>query len=207
MASSVIHMCIAKKINEKLKYNQNMLLLGAIAPDISKLVDEPREKSHFITDGENMDIDYFLYKYKDNLTNPFIMGYFIHLYTDLLWDKYFISDIVEKNSIKLLNGEIVENTEENYKKLIYNDYTNLNIILLDEYNLDLSLFYEEVTLPDVHMDEIPIHKLPILIDKAGIIIKNTKENKSYTFDLANIKSFIETSANLVYLKILEILEK
>ena len=29
-------------------------------------------------------------KYKNHLNDDFVMGYFIHLYTDYLWFKYFI---------------------------------------------------------------------------------------------------------------------
>ena len=36
MASAIIHLCIAKEINKYLKMNEKELLLGAIAPDISK---------------------------------------------------------------------------------------------------------------------------------------------------------------------------
>jgi len=205
MASSVIHMCVAKKVNEKLKLDENMILLGSIAPDISKHLNETKTRSHFLTDGENIDIERFLDKYQKDLNNPFIMGYFIHLYTDLLWDKYFISEIVENDTIKLLNGEKIENNPEIYTKLIYNDYTNLNIKLIDEYNLDLSLFYEEVTIPDIYMEEIPVDRLSIIVDQTGIIIQNTKENKAYTFELNNIKPFIELSSNLIYLKIKEII--
>ena len=63
MASSVIHMCVAKKINEKLKIpNENELLLGSIAPDISKLIGETKTRSHFLTDGKNIDINRFIEK-------------------------------------------------------------------------------------------------------------------------------------------------
>lgn len=205
MASSVIHMCIAKEINKKLNMDQNMLLLGSIAPDISKHLGMTKVKSHFLTDGINIDIECFLNKYKDKLNNSFIMGYFIHLYTDYLWDKYFVSEIIEKDSIKLINGEKIDKNKELYKKLIYNDYTNLNIKLIDEYNLDLSLFYGEVDIPDIYMDEIPIDKLSLLVDHTGLIIANTKENKAYTFNLDNIKQFIEISSDLISSKIEEII--
>ena len=201
MASSVIHMCVAKKINEKLKYNENMLLLGSIAPDTSKHVGETKTRSHFFDDHENIMIDKFLNKYGDKLNDPFIMGYFIHLYTDLLWDKYFICDIVEKGSIKLLNGEKVDNSPELYKDLIYNDYTNLNIQLLDEYNLDLSLFYEDTIIPKVEFDEIPLDRLHLLIKHTDLIIQNTKVGKAYTFELDNIIPFIELCTKLIYSEI------
>lgn len=197
MASSVIHMCIAKKINQKLKFPENMLLLGSIAPDLSKHIGQTKEKSHFLTEDNHIDIDKFLKKYQSQLTDPFLMGYFIHLYTDLLWDKYFVSEIIEKNTIHLLNGETIEKNPETYKKLIYQDYTNLNIQLIDYYQLDLSLFYEEAVIPKIQMDEIPVEKLSLLINHTGIIIENTKEKKSYTFNLDNIKSFIELCSKLI----------
>lgn len=204
MASSVIHMCVAKKINEKLKLPLNMILLGSIAPDISKHMGETKTRSHFLTDGETVDIPRFLEKYQSQLNHPFMMGYFIHLYTDFLWDKYFISEIVENDTITLLNGDKVSTDLELYHKLIYHDYTNLNILLLDEYGLDLSLFYEEAVLPKLEMDEIPVEKLSVLIDYTGVIIENTKKKKDYTFNLEQIKAFIETSSDLIYLKIREL---
>lgn len=204
MASSIIHMCIAKKINEKLRIpDENMLLFGSIAPDISKLVGQTKEKSHFLTTNKVVDIDKFIQKYKDKLKHPFILGYFIHLYTDYLWDKYFISDIISKNTITLLDGTKVENTEENYRKLIYNDYTNLNIQLIDYYHLDLSLFYNEIKLPDIEMEEIPIKKLHLLIEHTDTMIQNTKKKKEYTFKLENILPFIELSSQLIYFAIKE----
>ena len=204
MASSIIHMCVAKKINERLQISEeNMLLFGSIAPDISKHVGETKEKSHFLTKDRKVDINRFIEKYKNSLQHPFILGYYIHLYTDYLWDKYFMSDIVSKGTITLLDGTKVENTEEAYRKLIYNDYTNLNIQLLDYYHLDLSLFYNEVELPNVEMEEIPINQLHLLIEHTGIIIQNTKEQKSYTFQLENILPFIELASELIYLAIIE----
>ena len=54
------------------------------------------------------------------------------------------------------------------------------------------------------MDEIPIQRLSVLIDYTGVIIENTKKNKNYTFNLKQIKAFIETSSDLIYLKIQEL---
>ena len=38
MASSIIHICVANEINKSLKRNSRELLIGTIAPDISKLL-------------------------------------------------------------------------------------------------------------------------------------------------------------------------
>ena len=43
MASAIIHLCVAKEINKYLKMDENYLLLGSIAPDISKQIGETKE--------------------------------------------------------------------------------------------------------------------------------------------------------------------
>ena len=37
MASSIIHVAVANELNKKLNVDRNQLLIGSIAPDISKL--------------------------------------------------------------------------------------------------------------------------------------------------------------------------
>ena len=137
MASAVIHIAVAKEINKDLKMREKELFLGTIAPDISKQLGESKVKSHFLlNDKSDLPIlDNFLDKYQDNLNNPFIMGYYIHLFTDYLWFKYFISEITNDNDyIKLLNGNKINCSKKEISKLIYNDYTNLNTLLIEEYN-------------------------------------------------------------------------
>ena len=79
---------------------------------------------------------------------------------------------------------------EEIQYLIYHDYTNLNIQLIDIYELELSLFYEEFIEPKTTIIEIPTNKLNILIDKMGIIIQNSKEEKEYTFNIELVNKFI-----------------
>jgi len=121
MASSVIHIVIANEINRKLKRNTNKLLIGAIAPDIAKLIGDKKIKSHFSTiENDNIpDINKFLNKYKDKLKDDFVMGYFIHLYTDYLWFKYFIDNIDWSSMITKIDGTRVLCDREDFIKYIY----------------------------------------------------------------------------------------
>ena len=57
--------------------------------------------------------------------------------------------------------------------------------------MDLSLFYEDFQIPNTKINEVPIDKLNILIDKMGIIIENSKQEKLYIFDTTLIYNFIE----------------
>lgn len=207
MASSIIHICVAKKVNEFLNYDYKQLYLGTIAPDISKLVGETKQKSHFLTsiDSDIPDINAFLSKYKNNLKDEFVMGYLIHLYTDKIWFKEFILNKICNTNIKLLDGTIINADASEKTRLIYNDYTNLNIQLIDYYNLDLSLFYEEIPHPDNIIKEIPIDKLQIIIDKAGNIVMNSKEEKAYVFDIIDIVKFIDECTNKILEKIKNII--
>lgn len=199
MASAIIHIAVAKEINKKLNMLEKELFLGAIAPDISKLIGEKREKSHFLNQQELPDLNAFLKKYQQNFSHPFIMGYYIHLFTDYLWYKYFFNEISNlEDSIKLLNGDKVKCSKDELRKLIYNDYTNLNILIIDEYNLDLSLFYEELEIPKLDFKEIPLDKLQILVDQMGIIIENSKQDFCYTFNLDNINTFINLCKDIIY---------
>lgn len=79
----------------------------------------------------------------------------------------------------------------------YNDYTNLNIKLIDEYNLDLSIFYEELPKLNNIIKEIPMDKIYIIINQEVIIIENTKESKSYVFDMDVVNKFIKTSVDYI----------
>ena len=97
MASALIHIAIAKEVNNELKREENKYLLGSIAPDISKFVGEPKTFSHFMEKGHNEpNIDLFLTKYLKYLDDDFVMGYYIHLLVDYLWFKHFIPKFIDE---------------------------------------------------------------------------------------------------------------
>lgn len=200
MASAIIHIAVAKEINKDLKMNDKELFLGTIAPDISKQLGESKVKSHFLPNEQtNLPMfDEFLDKYKNCLNNPFIMGYYIHLFTDYLWFKYFIPEITNGTDyIKLLNGDKLDCSSDEILKLIYNDYTNLNIYLIEEYDLDLSLFYENIEIPNIKFDEIPLDKLQVIVDQMGIIIENSQKSFSYSFNIDNVNQFIKLCKEII----------
>ena len=46
MASSMIHIAVAHELNKKLKIDKQKLLIGTIAPDISKLIGENKVREN-----------------------------------------------------------------------------------------------------------------------------------------------------------------
>lgn len=196
MASVIIHLCVAKKVNEYLKMNEKQLFLGTIAPDISKQIGQDKSISHFI-DGPKADIpnlNLFLSKYKEGLTTPFTMGYYIHLLTDYYWFQEFLPPLLEKKNIK----------EEDVVKCLYQDYTSVNIRLIDDYLLSLEMFYNELDPVTTQITEIPIEKLNILVEKMGVIIENSTTVELTLFDYQELIHFIEESSNRIVKDILKI---
>lgn len=193
MASSMIHIALANELNKTLNKDKTKLLIGTIAPDISKLIGENKVRSHFLID-ENTDIpqlDKFLDKYKDNLDDDFVLGYYIHLYTDYIWFKYFVPSLIDDNKIIKLNNKKENFDEEKFTEYIYDDYGSVNKSLIDDYNLDLKIFYEDLPEIDDIIEEIPIEKINVIVDKAGLIIIESKEKDNILFDEDLINEFIK----------------
>ncbi len=197
MASAVIHLCVAKEVNKYLNMSENELLLGSIAPDISKQVGETKEISHFL-DHTNEDdipnIDRFLAKYRNELNKPFEMGYLIHLLTDKYWFRDYVYQYIERYT-KDKNKKKITYTA--LRDLIYNDYTNVNIDLIDSHELPLDIFSNEWELPDSKITEIPIKDLDIIIEKMGVIIAESKQEKTFVFDIKDIEIFITNTVKYI----------
>lgn len=206
MASSMIHIAVANEINKKLNRDSSKLLIGSIAPDLSKQVGETKVKSHFLDNNDTNipNLDRFLEKYSDKLNDDFVLGYFIHLYTDYLWFKYFTPEVYDKDIITKLDGTVVKCTGRMAEMYIYNDYTNMNAQLLDIYNLDLKIFYNDIPEIDNIIEEIPMDKLNVIIDQMSIIIENSKVTKDLVFNIENIVQFIETNVDLISAKLKEL---
>ncbi len=197
MASSIIHIAVAKKVLDNVKVtNRKDYYLGAIAPDIAKQIGLNRDISHFVINSKidvpNLNI--FVRRYPYFKYTDFDLGYYTHLYADKVWFDEFLPNFVQSSSIRLLDGTIVNMSPEEITQMIYNDYTNLNIRVIEDQDLDLSLFYEEFEVPKTNITEIPVDKLDILINKMGILIENSKKEKTYTLDMFLINDYIDRVA-------------
>ncbi|MBQ6497229.1 MAG: hypothetical protein IJI58_00745 [Bacilli bacterium] len=194
MASSIIHIAIAKKVLEKVEVdNRKDYFLGAIAPDIAKQIGLNRDISHFVINSKEdvPNVNIFIRRYPYFKYNSFDLGYYTHLYADKIWFDEFLPNFIQNSSLKLLDGTIVNMPPGDITQMIYNDYTNLNIRVIETYDLDLSLFYEEFQVPETNITEIPVDKLDILINKMGILLENSKKEKTYTLDMYLINDYID----------------
>ena len=202
MASAIMHICVAKKVNEHLKMNEKNLILGSIAPDIAKQIGEKKNKSHFLNDDDSEyalpDIKSFLDLYKHELNKPFEMGYFIHLLTDKYWFRDYVYSFLDEYSYKEF-GKTMTYTE--LKDIIYNDYSNINVELIDYYDIPMDLFSNNNQYPKSIIKEIPMDKIDVIVEKTGIIISNSTNEPTIIFDINKIIDFINSCAQ----KIIELL--
>lgn len=196
MASAIMHLCIAKKVNQTLKLNEKEFYLGAIAPDISKQIGASRNISHFTESSNDFpNLNLFLRKYRSDLSSPFTLGYFLHLYSDYIWEDLYVNYVYKNACLKTKDGSKIMISEQEFSRLLYSDYTTLNEALIDTYLLDLSVFYEEVDIPKSEIDEIPLNKLQVLVDKLSVILLETGKPKSYIFDVKDVVTYIDETAN------------
>ncbi len=70
--------------------------------------------------------------------------------------------------------------------------------------MDLSIFYNELPELENIIEEIPMDKIQMIVDKVSVIIENTKVHKDYVFDVSSIETFINTSTNLILAKLEEL---
>ena len=106
--------------------------------------------------------------------------------------------------ITKIDGIVVESKGHMLELYIYNDYTNLNIKLIDEYNLDFKKFYNELLQLDNIIEEISMDKINKIVERAAVIIEISRKYKDFIFNIDNVKKIIELSINLILSKIIEI---
>lgn len=197
MASSVIHMAIASEINKVLCRNYKFILIGSIAPDLSRLIDHNRNISHFITDTPDIpNLNKFLAKYKQYLNDDFVLGYYIHLYTDYIWFKYYLTDFIKDKYVYDKNNAKLKLRPDKLLKYIYNDYNSLNIKLIKKYKLDLNIFDNKYKFKNI-IKEIPINKVYLLLNNTKEIINNSKETETYLFNIYSIEKFISFTVQVL----------
>ena len=131
MPSWSIHLAIAKEISKKLNINDDSFLYGNLIPDVDKGTSISRYNAHYYGDlpfpncpRENMiDINTFISDYKDNISNPLILGHYCHLLTDNFYNNVVYSKcwVLDDNhdiiGIKLKNGKVIYVDSEDKKKI------------------------------------------------------------------------------------------
>ncbi|MFI3260120.1 MAG: zinc dependent phospholipase C family protein [bacterium] len=206
MAASYIHLAVGLEINKTLKVDEEEFLIGNVAPDITNVLKISNHKSHFY-DGYSNDIKYnvFMEKYRNQLDNPYNLGYLVHLLTDHIW-----RDIDGPNYIKKFMDIYLskENLPSNYqyndlKSVFYHDFDLIDYYLFNKYNFDLNRLEEVSKNIQTEMDEIDYSKLNLLIQ--SFKNKELKEGNDYSIlTIEAIDNFIVNGSKSILEKLKEL---
>ena len=142
MPSHKIHLAIAKKLNDKLKLDLDLFMLGNILPDICI---ENHRLSHYQNPDKKVlcfaDPDKFLSKHKNELDNPIMLGYLTHILADRFYNEYIFTNFYvyddNNNCIGVkYKGKFKELNEIERKELKHQELETYDIWLLNNNYVD-----------------------------------------------------------------------
>ncbi|MEG0022209.1 MAG: hypothetical protein RSB77_05075 [Bacilli bacterium] len=206
MPSGSIHICIANKVYNEIKTDYEPYIIGAIAPDCwrhSKLHND-KMLSHFSYPCKvnNINIrleDYktFIFKYKNYLKDPFVIGYLVHLMTDNYWKTKVISRynfiIDNKICVKKLDGTYFKGTIEEVEKFIHKNNKILTVYLTNKYQLKRLIPYQINSI----IEEIDLSGINTTINHINETLLYNLEEESLIYDMNLIDKDIENITNII----------
>lgn len=163
MPSWEIHIQIAKRLNEKLKYKDeslNLFILGNILPDINNchMIEDISENldhkaTHFRLKNDNSYINFYEQYSTQIKDNPLLLGYYIHLYLDYYWNKDFFNKF-SPNITKKEHDTLNIIKQKDFKLYSYNFYNN--VIEINDYDFILKYINE---IKEVHITKEDLKKV------------------------------------------------
>lgn len=146
MPSWSVHLAVAKKVNKKLKLNDDLFLYGNLIPDLDKGTIITRYEAHYyneklpfstVPQEKMIDINKFLSVYKSKLGNPLILGYYSHLLTDQFYnEKVYTSKWVQDDNNNIIgirfNNKILK-IDIDDKKRLKRKYKHIDFELYGKY--------------------------------------------------------------------------
>lgn len=187
MGSAVMHLCIGKKVAQKLNNSDRKeFLIGNLAPDLSKLTNQSRYISHFLkkveingVEREVPDLSRFISEYKDRLNEPFVQGYLCHLISDDIWFRDYIPNhvvaITEDKSQILLRDIDDYIPYADFKKMMYSDYSKTNKYLFELYKLNLKKF-DNMDIQNPKVKEFEFEEIHKLIEQISYFLEYTEDS-------------------------------
>lgn len=210
MPTPMMHVAIAKKVNEKLNLEDDLLYIGCL---LTNWTNVEYHVSHF-KDKEGIEgltnPDTYVNKYEKLLDNPIVLGYLIHLLTDRFWNKYMVNNVYLYNNDMEVVGvktkkkkELTLNPESIHtlKAKTYNKYDNYLVSKKMVSNINEKV----LDLPAVEEIKITTMELDKKIDEYNQLLKEHKKRIKLPslnkYSLLNQKEFennLERCASYVY---------
>lgn len=203
MPSWAVHLATATEVNKLLNVDKNSFLIGNLIPDAERYVVNdfsiyvPYSVSHF-ADIQDIDgkkekmpnIEVFIKKYKNQLNNPIVLGYLVHLLADYHWNKVAYSryTIADENGncigVKLNDGTKVNCTLKERADIKHHDFDIFRDYIINMQKFDIP-HYEPKLMNEIKaIEEIPFNE-----DDINKIIKYLNEHCVDKRELGEYKQF------------------
>lgn len=187
MGSAVMHLCIGKKVAQKLNNSDRKeFLIGNLAPDLSKITNQSRYISHFLkkveingVEREVPDLPRFISEYKERLNEPFVQGYLCHLISDDIWFRDYIPNhvvAITEDKKQILLRDIDDYIPyDDFKKMMYSDYSKTNKYLFELYKINLKKF-DNMDIENPKMKEFEFEEIHKLIEQISYFLEYTEDS-------------------------------
>ena len=194
MPSWNIHLEVGKRLNKKLKLDNDLFMLGNILPDINngyivKGISKVLSHSYTHYTEDNM-YSYKNYLKENKLDNPLLIGYYIHLYTDFLFNNDFYNRI---------NSDL---EHDKIRKMKQNDFKKFNNNFLNnKLDIDISKCIKYVN----KMKRISITEKDLELVE-NYLNERKKEDLEYNFyNEDELNDLLNRTVDKIYNEIIEII--
>ena len=213
MPTPMMHIAIAKKVNEKLALESDLLYIGCLMTNRTKV---EYHVSHFKSEDEGIEglskPDMFVEKYGKLLDDTIVLGYLIHLLTDRFWNKYMVNNVYLYNNdqqvvgVKTKRKKELNMSQESIHVLKAKTYAQYDHYLMSNNMVD-TIKEKVLELPGVDEIKITREEFDKLIDEYNEVVKDFKKNRGFLnltnnrYSLINQKEFeqtLERCASYVY---------
>ena len=202
MASSIIHLCIAKEVVKELNVNEEEFLYGNILPDYLAIKNyRKKDKLHFYekqTIGditkENVNLEKFIRQYGKEIKDSVSLGIYSHFITDYIWiENFMINHLVNinnKNYLRTKRGNI-----RNNRITVYKEYDKMNKWLINKYNVSAE-FIKNINYNGIFKE---IYDLPTeeIFNKTNQYMNQFKDGEMEIFTKEEIENFIQMTSKEV----------
>lgn len=176
MPGYVMHLAVAEQLIDTCHITDikkcNRIRIGSIVPDIKK--GSEKKKSHFWTDEEFIrfarkpDLQMFMDKYGNRIWEPYIFGYYAHLYMDYrfmveywpLHYKFYDEnmqpiDVYDKVKwVQYIDGdELIPRQDFFSEQYYYGDYNRMNRYMIQHYEIQTPQ-YQSGIIEDGGVEEV-----------------------------------------------------
>lgn len=153
-----IHLEIGNRLRDTLGYNDhdfNIFMLGSILPDINSgfIVKDISQmlnsgSTHFVDKEKGKMFLNFYNQYKDTIaTQPILVGYFLHLLVDYVWNQDFYKEYEAQDDVGLLYFKSLKDLKHNDFNKYNNKYIS-NTFIIEDYEeaVELTKLVDRVSI-------------------------------------------------------------